>query len=111
MQRKTLGNDDQRTRHNTGASHSLYGPANNEGDGVWRTSAYKRANLEDGQGDEVDPVDLVFNIEFTEYELERAGGQEVGRSIPGHIFEGVEIICDLRDCSCNDGTVLVECKA
>lgn len=108
MQRHALCNDGERTRQNTGASNALNSSADDEGDGVWRAAADQGTNFEQAEGDQEDPFDLELDVQLAEHELEAAGREQVGRAIPGYIFEGVEVACDFRDGCRDDRSVLID---
>ncbi len=100
-----VGNNDQRTREDASRAYTSDGSANDEGYRCWRGAADKRAELEDGNGSQIDPFDTEKSIKFAKEELECASGEQVGRTIPAHIVKRVEIVGDFGDCSGNDGIV------
>lgn len=80
--------------------------ADDESCRIRRNTADQGTNLEDKQGNEIDPFDRVVGVELSVDELGRAGGEEVRGSIPADIVEGFELICDSGNGSCDDCVIL-----
>ena len=71
--------------------------SNDQSSRVRRSTTDCRADLEDPNGNQVHPFDAVESVEFSKEQLERAGRQEIGGSVPADVVDRVELICNLRD--------------
>jgi hypothetical protein len=77
-ERDRVGNNQNGTAKDSRSSQTGDGTANDQSSRVGRGSAYQAADLEDGEGDEVNPFDRVEGVEFAVDELRRARGEQVG---------------------------------
>lgn len=73
--------DEQRARHDAGGAQAGHGAANDERDGVLGDAADEAAELEEADGDEIDPFDAEVDVELAKEELQGGGSQEVGLNI------------------------------
>lgn len=106
-QRDGTGDDEDGSAEDTGGSYAGDGAADDQSRRVGRNAADQGADLEDEESDDVDPFDGVVGVKLSVEKLGRTGCQEVSRTIPTHVVERLELICDLRDGSCDDGVVLL----
>lgn len=86
--------DDKGTSEDTSTSHTSDGAADNESHRCRRQSANQGSDLENGEAGEEDPFDVEHGVELSEEQLEGAGCQEVGGTVPADVVEVVELICD-----------------
>lgn len=93
-------------REDAGTPKTSYGPPDDESDRVGRGPADGRADLKEADGQEEDALDAEEAVQLAEAQLERAVGEQVGRAIPPDVGDGVEVVCNLRDGSRDDQTVL-----
>ena len=78
LERLGHGDDEIRAGKDTGGAQARDGASDDEGGAVRRDAADEGAELEDGDGDEIDPFDGEEGVQFAEDELETRGGEEVG---------------------------------
>lgn len=64
-----------------------------------------RSDLEYQQGGQESPFQAEEPEHLPKGQLERTLGEQVGRPVPSHILQGVELVCDARDGGGNDGAV------
>lgn len=100
-----VGDNDQGTREDASRAYTSDGSANDEGDRCWCSAADKRAELEDGNGSQINPFDAEEGIKLAKEELECAGSEQVRRTIPAHIVERIEMVGYFGDRSGNYGVV------
>ena len=103
----SVGDDENGSAEDTSGSYTGDGAADDQSRRVGRNAADQGADFEDEEGDDVDPFDGVVGVKLSVEKLGRACCQEVSRTIPTHIVERLELICDFRDGSCDDGVVLL----
>ena len=72
-------------------------------------AANQGTKLEQGEGGEKNPLCVEVGIEFAEEELECAGGEEVGGSVPTHVVEGLKLVSNVGDGGSDD--CVVQCDA
>ena len=78
LERLGHGDDQISARKDTGGAQARDGAPDDEGGAVRRDAADEGAELEDRDGDEIDPFDGEEGVQFAEDELETGGGKEVG---------------------------------
>ena len=78
LERLGQGDDEIGARKDAGGAQAGDGAPDDEGGAVGRDAADEGAELEDGDGDEVDRLDGEEGVQFAEDELEPGGGEEVG---------------------------------
>lgn len=86
-------------------TNSLNRTSNNKGSRVGRSAANSRANLEDKDGREPHALDGEESVQLSKQQLETTGGEQVGRAVPAHVGERVELVGDLRDGRGDDQSV------
>jgi hypothetical protein len=105
-QRHRHRDDQDGSREDTSSAHTRNRTADDQSRGVRGDTADERADLEDEQGNEVDPFDAVEGVEFAVNKLCCAGGEEICGAIPADVVEGFELICDAGDSCCDDCVIL-----
>ncbi len=60
------------------------------------------ADLEDHERGDEDPFEIELGEQLAEHQLETAGREEVGRTVPAHVRKRVELGGDLGDGGCDD---------
>ena len=78
LERLGHGDDQICARKDAGGAQARDGASDDKGGAVRRDAADEGAELEDGDGDEIDPFDGEEGVQFAEDELETRGGEEVG---------------------------------
>lgn len=106
MQRHTALDNEQGTGENTSSTKTSDSTAENETDRVGSSTAYERSEFEEKQSTEIDPFDGVESVEFAKDEGDGTSGQEVSRTVPTNVLEGVEFVSDARNGSGDNGVVL-----
>lgn len=106
LQRNRVRHDDESAREDTSRTNTGDGSTHDQSLRVGSSSADGTADLEDTNGDQVDPFDGHVGVEFTKHKLEGGRRQEIGGSIPAHVGQGFELICDLGNGGCDNGVVL-----
>lgn len=107
VQRDGVDHDDNGAREDARAADARDGTADYEGGAVGRGTAHGGADLEKDDGAEENALDGEEDVELAKEELEGAGCQEVGASVPAYVGDGVKVICDLGDCCGDDEAVLL----
>lgn len=105
MQRDDVDDDDDCPTERPCASYAGYRSPNDEDGGVRSGTADRTADLEKGNGEEEDALGVVEGVDTAEEKLEPADREHVGRPIPAHVAEGVEVIGDGGDGGGDDGAV------
>lgn len=106
MQGYDVDHDDDGPGHDPRGPHARNGAPDDEGSRVRSDAAHQGANLEDADADHVDPLRVVEFVYSAHDEHQGSHGQEVGRRVPAHIAEGVEVVGDDGYCCCDDGAIL-----
>ena len=107
MQRNGFGDDQNGAGEDACRSQTSNRTADDERSRIRRDSADQGTDFENTQRGHVNPFYGVKGVELAENELECASGEEVCASIPTDVVEGVELIGDSRNGSCDDGIVLL----
>ena len=102
---KVHDDDDCPGEYARGARTS-YCTTDDECDRAGSRPADGRANFEDADGAEEDPLGVIKGIDSAHDELEGAAGEHVGAGVPADVVEGVKFISDCGNSGCDDGTVL-----
>ena len=66
--------------------------------------------VQTGRGRSENPLYVQVSVEFAEEELECAGGEKVGGTVPAHVVEGIELVSDAGDGGGDDHVVKGDAK-
>ena len=108
FQRNTLGDDEKRPSDQTRGAQSCNGSTDDQPDGSRSCRTNQRAELEDKQRRQVNPLNRVEGVEFPEDQSHRAGRQEVRTTVPTDILDGVEVIRNSGNGSGDDRVILFQ---
>lgn len=73
-------------------------------------AANEGTKFKQGEGGQKNPLYVDVSVEFAEEELECAGGEKVGGTVPAHVVEGVELVSDVGDGGGDDRIVKGDAK-
>jgi hypothetical protein len=90
--------DNERSRQDSGASNSSNGSANNQSYRIRRHAADQAAQLEQGIGGEVRPLNAEEGEDSPIERLKGARCQEICTSIPTNIGVRLELASNVGDC-------------
>ena len=89
-----------------GTADPSNGSPQDQDHGTRRRAAYDRTHFEDEESDNKSPLYRQACVQFAEQQLEGAGGEEVGGSVPRGIIKRVEVGGDLGNGGSDDGPIL-----
>ena len=92
LKRHCVSADNLCPRENPSRAESSNRSSNDERHRTRRGAANQGTKFEQGEGGQKHPLYVEISIEFAEEELECAGGEEVGGTVPAHVVEGFELI-------------------
>lgn len=98
--------DDHGSREDAGGASTSNCAANDKGSGVGSSATYCRADFEQSNGVDEDPLGVVKCVDSAHDELKGAASEHVGAGIPSNVVERVEFICDCRNGGYDDCAVL-----
>ena len=105
LQWHRIGTDDLRSREDARRAESSNRSPHDKGHRIRRGAANQGPEFEEEECGEEDPFDVEVAVEFAEEELEGAGGEEVGGTVPTDVVEGLELVGNARDSGGDDGVV------
>jgi hypothetical protein len=106
VQRYCKSDDGEGAREDASAANTCDHTSHDKNCGSGSRPAYGRTNLEDDDGDQVDPFDGVVRVQLAVEELEGARGEQICRAIPADVVDGAKVVTDAWDCCGNDGVIL-----
>ncbi len=110
LKRHRIGADNLCPRENPSRAESSNRSPNNKRHRIRRGAANQGPKFEQGEGGEKNPLYVEVGIEFAKEELECAGGEEVGGTVPAHVVEGFEFVSDAGDGGGDDCVVKGDAK-
>ena len=110
LKRYRISADNLCPRENASRAESSNGSPDDKRHRTRCGAANQGPKLEQGEGGEKNPLDVEVGIEFAEEELECAGGEEVGGTVPAHVVEGLEFVSDAGNGGSNDCVVQGDAK-
>lgn len=106
MQRKAVGQYQQRTGRQAPRPNTRNRSAQYEALGGWGDSTHQRANFKQRQCDYVGPFRRTVCVYLAKGQRDGACCEEVRARVPRQVSEGVELLGDFGDGGCEDGIVL-----
>jgi hypothetical protein len=105
MKGDSSADNENGSREDTSTSKTCNGSTYDECCRGWSYTTNKRSKFEDKKGNKENPFEGIEGIKFAVDKLECASREKIHRDVPTYIIECLEMICDFRNCRCDDCVV------